>query len=74
MPPCYPATTHCDSVARRVGDEQVRFAVRLMNLMQRCVQVGAMGPMTRQLLPSRWKGESATLWWENGHQTSECKG
>jgi hypothetical protein len=51
-------TAQCDRVAWRVGDEWVRFAVKLMNLIQLCVQVGE----TSKLLVNSYPpggGESA---------------
>jgi len=58
-------------IAWRAGDEWVRFAV---NLIQLCVQLGAVSGDAHQLLSPKWRGESATLRRENGYQTSVCKG
>ena len=40
-------TAHRNIVARRAEDEWVRFAVRLMNLIQLCVQVGETSKVAR---------------------------
>ena len=68
-----PETVHCDQVARRAGDGQIRFAVNLKNLVQLYVQVGEASRLANSHPPGGW-GESATLRRENGYQTSECKG
>ena len=64
-----PETAQCDKFVWSAGDEWVRFAVRLKNLIQLSVQVGAVSDNAHQLPPHRWWGESATLRRENGYQS-----
>jgi hypothetical protein len=67
-------TTHCDSLAQSVGDEQIGFADQ-RTFRQLCVQVGAMSRLAAHpLLLSSWGSDSTALRRDRGGRPRAVEG